>query len=262
MSTLALQQERDKRTGVIVTIVFHILLSILFLYFGLEQPNPPLQEVGIEIAMADFGTSTTGKGNTENPNPGEQQASAAAVAARNTAEEVATDENSEVVVPKPEKPKKPAPNPSPKPDPKPQEKPKEPTPFERMMQNVEWGKGGGGGDGTDKETGNVGTPTGKPDGIGTFHGDGWSLSIGGGRSPMGKPVITDKPTEGGRVVVNFTVDKSGRVTSVTHNLGKSTTTSQVLFNLVKNAVQKIPFSPDPNATTEQRGEMTFVFILE
>ncbi len=79
---------------------------------------------------------------------------------------------------------------------------------------------------------------------------------------MGKPVITEKPHEGGRVVVNFLVDKNGKVTSVTHNLTKSTTTSQVLFNLVKNAVQKIPFSADPNASTEQRGEMTFVFILE
>ncbi|MDQ3101528.1 MAG: hypothetical protein M3R08_09080, partial [Bacteroidota bacterium] len=128
MSTLALEQQRDRRTGMIITILFHIGLIVLFLYIGLSQPDPlPEETVGIEIAMADFGTSMTGSGNIETPNPGDQEASAAAVSpSQETPEEVATDDESDVVVTKPEKPKKPKPETTPKPKPEP-EKPKEPT---------------------------------------------------------------------------------------------------------------------------------------
>src|SRR5687768_7203139 len=110
MSTLVLEQQRDRRTSAIITVVFHIVLIVLFLLFGLQQPDPLPEETGIEVAMADFGTSLTGSGNIETPNPGEQESSAAAVnAAQETPEEVATDDESDVEVTKPEKPKKPTP---------------------------------------------------------------------------------------------------------------------------------------------------------
>jgi hypothetical protein len=46
--------------GVIFTVVFHILLLVLFLYIGLQQPDPLPQEEGIELAFEDAGGLTGG----------------------------------------------------------------------------------------------------------------------------------------------------------------------------------------------------------
>ena len=266
MSTIAVDHKEDRRNGVIGTVVFHALLVLLFLFFGLQQPDPPLEETGVEIAMADFGTTDMGSGNTETPDPGSEQASAAPTpdTSPEAPEEVATEEESEVSQVTPPKP---TPKPKPKPDPpKEQPKPEEPKPqVSNQLSNAlnSWGQGGGGnsGEGDSQQPGNAGVEHGKPDGIGTFHGDGWSVSLGG-RGLMKGPNITDKPNEGGKVVLNIFVDRQGKVTRVTQNLDKSTTTSQVLFNIARKAALQCTFSAKPDGAAEQRGEMSFVFILE
>jgi outer membrane biosynthesis protein TonB len=263
MSTLALERERDRRTGMIGTIIFHVLLTILFLFFGLQQPDPLPRETGIEIAMADFGTSLTGSGNTETPNPGRQQATAAPVPeTRDTPEEVATDELSEVVIAKPETPKKPKPETTPKPKPVP-EKPKEPTIDNKLAEALNtWGqKGGGGGQGQSSEPGNEGIPSGTPGGVvSSMSGEGWSVTLGG-RGLVKGPNITDRPNIERRsvVVVNIMVDREGKVINVSDNLSKSNTTSQVLFNIAKKAARQATFTAKPDGPPEQRGEMTFIF---
>jgi outer membrane biosynthesis protein TonB len=263
MSTLAVQQERDRRTGVIATILFHILLTILFLFFGLQQPDPLPREEGIEIAMADFGTSMTGSGNVETPTPGQRQASAAPVPeTQSTPEEVATDELSEVVVVKPEKPVKPKPETTPKPKPEP-EKPKEPTIDNRLAEALNtWGQdGGGGGQGETSTPGNEGIPTGTPGGVmSTMSGEGWSISLGG-RGLVKGPNITDRPNIERRsiVVITIKVDRDGKVTDARDNLSKSNTTSQVLFNIAKKAARQASFTTKPDGPYEQQGEMTFIF---
>ncbi len=263
MSALTLEQDRDRRTGIIGTIVFHVLMIILFLFYGLKQPDPLPEETGIELAMADFGTTATGSGDQETPNPGQQQASAAPTpVSQDQPEEVVTDDQSTVEVPKPEKPKKPKPETTPKPKPEP-EKPKEPTIDNKLAEALNtWGKGGGGGSqGTTQQTGNEGIETGKPGGAPTsMSGDGWSISLGG-RGLVKGPNITDRPNIERRsiVVVNIMVDRSGKVISVTDNLSKSNTTSQVLFNIAKKAARQASFTAKQDGPPEQRGEMTFIF---
>ncbi len=262
MSTLALEQQRDRRTSAILTVLFHIAMIVLFLFFGLKQPDPLPEETGIEVAMADFGTSLTGSGNIETPNPGEQQSAAAAVnAAQETPEEVATDDESDVAVTKPEKPKKPKPETTPKPKPEP-EKPKEPTINDKLAEALNsWGKGGGGGgEGTSNDPGNAGVESGKPDGLGTFHGDGWSINLGG-RGLVKGPNITDRPNIDRRsiVVITIKVDRQGKVTSAYENLTKSNTTSQILFNIAKKAAKQASFTVKADGPYEQQGEMTFIF---
>lgn len=265
MSTLVIEQrERDRRSGLIGTIVFHVLLTLLFLFFGLQQPNPLPEEEGIELAMADFGTTTTGSGNTESPDPGDSQSSAAAspTTDRSTPEDVATQEDSPVEQVKPKEKPKDKPREQPKPDkPKP-DKPKEPTISDPLKEALsQWGKGGGQpGDGQDQTPGNVGTPTGQPEGLGTFHGNGWSVSLGG-RGLLKGPNITDRPEIDRRTVVVITikVDREGKVTSAFENLSKSNTTSQVLFNIAKKAARQANFSAKPDGPFEQQGEMTFIF---
>ncbi|MBK9274429.1 MAG: hypothetical protein IPM49_07805 [Flavobacteriales bacterium] len=261
MTTAALHdQRRDRTTGVIATVVLHALLLLLFLFVGLTEYDPPLPEETVEVAMADFGTDLAGSGNVETPDPGDQSQSAASANSEDQPEEVATDEASDVEVNKPrDKPRE-----KPKDTPKPT-KPKEPT-ISTGLQNAlnQWGNTGGGGqsgEGSSDQSGNEGVPSGVPDGLGTFHGNGWDIRLGGRGLARG-PKITDKPSEGGKVVLNIFVDRTGKVTRVTQNLDKSTTTSQTLFNIARKAAMACAFTPKPDAAAEQKGEMTFVFILE
>ena len=261
MSSLAIEQQRDRRKSMIATILFHAVLIVLFLFFGLQQPYPLPEETGVEIAMADFGTSFSGSGNVETPNPGEQEASAAAAASESTPEDVAVDDASDVAVTKPEEPKKPKPTETPKPKPEP-EKPKEPTIDNKLAEALNtWGKGGGGGEGDSDKPGNQGIESGKPDGAPTtMTGDGWSISLGG-RGLVRGPNITDRPNIDRRsvVVITIKVDREGKVTSAYENLSKSNTTSQVLFNIAKKAARMASFTAKPDGAYEQQGEMTFVF---
>jgi hypothetical protein len=249
MSTISIQQQQnDRRTGIISTVVLHVLLVMLFLFFGLSQPNPLPEEMGIELAFEDAGGLT---GGSPEPTPGSPQETATPVTAPETPEEVATDENSEVEVTKPVKP-------TPKPTPKPAE-PKPPKPNPNALFNPSTNPS------TNPTTGppGGGPPGEKPGegGVGNFHGKGFEGKLAG-RGLMRGPSISEKPTEGGKVALDIFVDRTGKVTRVAFNLDRSTTTSQVLFNLAKKAALQCTFSAKPDGAAEQKGEMTFVFILE
>ena len=242
------QQENDRRTGVIVTVLLHVVMFLLFLFFGLSQPNPLPEEQGIELVFEDAGGLT---GGDPDPNPGSPQESANPVTAPAQPEDVATDEASEVEMPKPVKPQ-------PKPNPKPAE-PKPPkanpnalfNPSTNPSTNPTTGPPGGGAPGTQPGEG----------GMGSFHGKGFEGKLAG-RGLMRGPSISEKPTEGGKVALDIFVDRTGKVTRVALNLDRSTTTSQVLFNLAKKAALQCTFSAKPDGAAEQKGEMAFVFILE
>jgi hypothetical protein len=249
MSTISIQQQQnDRRTGIISTVVLHVLLVLLFLFFGLSQPNPLPEEMGIELAFEDAGGLT---GGSPDPTPGSPQETATPVTAPETPEEVATDDNSEVEVTKPVKP-------TPKPTPKPAE-PKPPKPNPNALFNPSTNPS------TNPTTGppGGGPPGEKPGegGVGNFHGKGFEGKLAG-RGLMRGPSISEKPTEGGKVALDIFVDRTGKVTRVAFNLDRSTTTSQVLFNLAKKAALQCTFSAKPDGAAEQKGEMTFVFILE
>jgi hypothetical protein len=249
MSSISIQQQQnDRRTGIISTVVLHVLLVLLFLFFGLSQPNPLPEEMGIELAFEDAGGLT---GGSPDPTPGSPQETATPVTAPETPEEVATDDNSEVEVTKPVKP-------TPKPTPKPAE-PKPPKPNPNALFNPSTNPS------TNPTTGppGGGPPGEKPGegGVGNFHGKGFEGKLAG-RGLMRGPSISEKPTEGGKVALDIFVDRTGKVTRVAFNLDRSTTTSQVLFNLAKKAALQCTFSAKPDGAAEQKGEMTFVFILE
>jgi hypothetical protein len=204
--------------------------------------------MGIELAFEDAGGLT---GGSPEPTPGSPQETATPVTAPETPEEVATDENSEVEVTKPVKP-------TPKPTPKPAE-PKPPKPNPNALFNPSTNPS------TNPTTGppGGGPPGEKPGegGVGNFHGKGFEGKLAG-RGLMRGPSISEKPTEGGKVALDIFVDRTGKVTRVAFNLDRSTTTSQVLFNLAKKAALQCTFSAKPDGAAEQKGEMTFVFILE
>lgn len=119
-------------------------------------------------------------------------------------------------------------------------------------------------------TGNSGTGTGPGSGTGTGGGDGEgigpgkgsgiSFNLGGRKSvSLSKPLDTSQET--GKVVVDITVDKYGKVTHANPGARGSTTTSSFLYRKAKEAAMKAVFSPNP-AVEEQRGTITFVFVVQ
>ncbi len=251
MSSLTLhQEEHDKRTSVIITILFHILLIILFLFIGLKQPNPLPKDETIELSFEDAGGlaggATTAQPTTSQPPP------TPAEPTPTTTEEVATDAESEVAIPKPAKPTPPKPKPEPaKPEPR---KPDPNSLFARSSSPS---------NSTAPAQSGGGPPSSTPGdgGSGTFKGKAFEGRLAG-RGLMRGPNIGEKPTEAGKVALDIFVDRTGKVTHVSMNLDRSTTTSQVLYNLAKKAALECTFSPKPDGPAEQKGDMTFIFILE
>jgi len=268
-------KDKEKRKSFLIALLIYGGLAVLFFYVGLKYPDPPLEETGVEISMADYGFDDEGFGREEpsqsipkitESEPIEQIEEKTPTAT--IVEEITTQDESEISV------KEPVEN-EVNPPKEPKEKPTEQTPVEPVsvkepdpviddkLKNVmgEWDESESSNEGTNENTsGNEGIESGKPEGKGTFGGNGSSFELGG-RSMLSGPKVGEKPKEEGKVVLNIWVDKNGHVLRTTQNLKESNTTSQYLFNLAKNAAAKAKFNPSPDAPPQQKGKMTFVFIL-
>jgi outer membrane biosynthesis protein TonB len=252
-------KDKDRRKGLIGTIVFHVALLLIFMVVGLSQPNPLPEEEGAEI---ELGWTDSGSGDVESqvisPDQTVEEVAQATPSdpSEQADEEVATQEDSPISTPETK--------PKPKETAKPVEKPK-PKPSQELqnaMENVFTSPKGGGSEGEDdKGPGNTGRPDGSPSGKGVMGGSGnnWELA---GRGYNGGATVTEKPNEEGKVVLNIWVDKNGKVTRTSPNLAESNTTSQYLFNLAKGAAMKAQFTSDPSAAVEQKGKLTFFFVLQ
>lgn len=241
MSTIALQQRTDRNTSMIVTVVFHVVLLVLFLFIGLKQFDPPLEEMSVEVAMADYGTTETGGGDNPSEDPGGQ---ASSVPETSDPEDVATDEESDVEVVKPKDPKKP------KTDPKP-EKPKEPVLDRRLSDALNnWHKPGEeSNDGPDPKPGDPGIPDGKPGGSGIMRGNGWEIR--GSRGAMRGPDLSEKPELSNEtwVEVAIVMDREGHVKRT--YVSNSATTDSRIQNVALRAVKNMLFVTNPSGPPEQ-----------
>ena len=255
--TVALIQDRDKRNGAIATILFHILLAIFFILFGLQQPNPLPEEIGVEMMMADYGFTDSGSGEVESESTEQVQPtpepSQSEVVTPTATEEVATQEESDVSVP--ESTEEPV-----------EEKPAEPTISSELQRLLEQANnpGGSANEGSTDEPGNEGIESGNPEGMGTMNlGNGVSYSLGNRGNLKGPDIIREHKEEG-TIVLKIRVDRNGRVTGAEHMLGhpSNTSVSTALSNLAKKMAKSAKFAADPNAPVIQVGTMTFTFVLE
>lgn len=269
-----MQSEKNRRKKALLgTVVFHVLLLVLFMFTGLTQPDPIPEEIGVEISLANIGDSYTGSGETEptevappsnSPAPTQPVVQPAAESTPEPAEEVVSDVNSDVSV------KKPTETEAKKPKKKPVEEVKTPEPAPKPTVNTKAlypgskpstdpAQTSGGSQGNKGGEGNMGSLEGKKEGKGALGGGqgSWELS---GRSLLEGARIDDTDEEG-IVVLNIWVDRYGKVQRTTPNLSKSTTTSQKLFEKAKKAAMLTRYSPKGDAAVEQKGLMTFKFIL-
>jgi len=157
--------------------------------------------------------------------------------------------------------------------------PKVKTAAELLKEKFEKNKGnnGGGGDGNSGHEGNDGRPDGNPNthgnggtgggeggGDGTGKGPGKGPGNGGygfslsGRSIMTPPVLSKDTKEEGKVVVEITVDKNGKVIKADPNGRGTTTSSPMLKAKARQAALATQFNVS-GEFEEQKGTITIIF---
>ncbi|MBK7710427.1 MAG: TonB family protein [Bacteroidales bacterium] len=115
-------------------------------------------------------------------------------------------------------------------------------------------------------TGNQGDPRGSVDsnvrGEGGGLGDkGISYELKGrGFQNLPKPIYEYQGE--GRVVVEVTVDRSGKVTQAVPGIKGSSTLDEYLLKVAKDAAMKASFEAKPDAPLFQKGTITYNFILK
>lgn len=132
--------------------------------------------------------------------------------------------------------------------------------------------GGGKGDPNSKSTsqgvtygaGNQGVPQGVANadryGPGGGTGDGVSFNLDG-RTAQSLPKPEFVGNEDGKVVVQVTVDKSGRVTKAEPGMKGSNTANPELLSAAKRAALQARFNVDGTAPSYQTGTITYRFVL-
>ena len=98
-------------------------------------------------------------------------------------------------------------------------------------------------------------------GTGNGSGSGTSFTLEGRRS-ISLPKPNFPGNEAGVVVVEVTVDKSGKVTQALPGIKGSNTIDAQLLQAAKKAAMSAVFNADPNASAFQRGTITYHFVLQ
>lgn len=262
-----------KGLALTISVVLHGLLLVFLLLYKIITPIPPFPQnagggAGLELALG-YTELGMGDNSTAEPPSIPQASTAPQPPAPQEEAQVLTNEAEEeapVITPKaPEKPKATKPK---------AEQPRQPTKEEqekafRDKLNNMWNTGGKGstGKGNSDTPGQAGVPTGSPTGTGIGHGtgaymgDGYRIDLAG-RNVRVKPSIQDKPQVGGTVMVDIWVSPEGKVLRASQNLNGSTTMDQTLVNLATRAALASSFYPDPKARNDQKGTMTFIFVLQ
>ena len=251
---------KEEKYGIIGTVMFHVLLLILFLLLGLKSIDPP-PDSGV---LLNFGTSEFGSGDiqpeeavatpVEPENPDVVDASP--VEPDVIEEEVMTQETVETVEIPEEKPKE---------EPK-EEKPEISDELKQTLSNAFNKKKNSGSEGPDNQAGDKGSTEGTKDGkdyTGDPGGGGNGISYNlGGRKHLSLPKPIDNSQDEGTVVVTIIVDRQGNVISATPGARGSTTTYANLLKKAKEAALKAKFSASPTAAAEQKGTITYKFLLQ
>ncbi len=263
-----LETEHERKSFIVTTIIFVIILILCF-FLGLRYLDPP-PENGIAI---NFGTTDMGMGDIQPtepinsaPQPVQSESQSAPVE-----EEVITQDVNDAPVITDKKPKKETPKEAEKPKEKP--KPEAPKPSKSTtdaLSNILNGpKSDGkatGGQGDDNQAGDKGKIDGTLEG-GYGNGGGGTAGTGNGnyqlgnRNALGKPQPKYVCNEQGKVVVEISVNRSGKVISAKPGVRGTTNNAACLLEQAKVAAMNTTWEADPDAPDKQVGKIIYNFKL-
>ena len=267
----ATAENKNRYMAMGLTVLFHVLLFLLFIYMVFITPIPPFEikpvpEIEIGLGMEGLGRKDAGGSGQHDKDIATSENKVKSQKSNNSAENIVTDEKENAVAIK-KNPKNKKENKSETPVVKEEQPSAELNAALAALHNRKnrVGKGGGGGD-----TGGDGTGTkqGVGPGSDTGHGKGTPGYNGKGgydlrgRQLLKKPARMTDNEEEGIVVVEIIVDENGKVIKATPGQRGSTTTSSKLFAKATQAAYEVKFNASADGIKEQRGTYTFVFTLE
>ncbi len=240
-------KDKNRRTGILVTIGAHLLLILLLSFLVLEPPFPPPPQLGVEV---NLGNSNQGMTDIQPDNPMEQ--SSKTNPSSNKIENIATQDSEESVKLK-------------KTDKKTEEqKPVDEEPvINQDFTFKKTNKKDGGNEGITGKPGDQGMENGSAN-ANNYVGDGGSGGVSyslSGRNVKSLTRPEKVPNMEGRVVIKIWVNKMGKVTNAAQEVPKSTTTNSVLVQKAINSAYSSIFDTNPNAPEVQTGYITYIFAL-
>ncbi len=292
-------ERKNKAKALAGTLVFHGLILLVFFLVVFHNPEPPMfsDTAGVEV---NFGLSDEGMGEVQ-PEPASADAAASKAMEQaqkrqesepqkeeklltQDVEEAPVVNTTEKAKKEKKKPEVVKPAPVVKETPKEQKKevkaePKKPDVnpnalYKGKSKSGNEGETGKPGDqgiregslyakkhGDQTGSGDHGTGDGQYGDGGNGNGKGVSFSLAG-RKLFKAPKINDTSQETGKVVVDITVDKYGTVTNANPGARGSTTSSANLYRKAREAALQAKFNASPEGVEEQRGTITFVFIVQ
>ncbi|QYJ67501.1 energy transducer TonB family protein [Flavobacterium litorale] len=261
-----LETKEEKKSFGITAAIFALLL-LLCLFLGMTYMDPP-PENGIAI---NFGTTDTGMGDVQPTEPiksAPQPTESTPTEPTPTVDDVVTqdvDDAPVITKEKPKEQKKPKEEPvKPKPDPEPPTPSKSTTDALSSILNGPKSDGKSeGGQGKDDKPGDAGKVDGSLSG-GYGQGGGTTGTGKGkynleGRKALALPNPDYTCNEQGKVVVQITVDKNGKVTSATPGARGTTNTAKCLQDQARAAALNAKF--DEGDADKQVGTIEYNFKL-
>ncbi len=292
----------DQKKSLLFTTAIYAVILILLFFIRFWPPYNPDNNVALASGgggggvTVNFGDSDLGSGANYKSevlevknNVKQAPAKAAPDEAIMTQENTAADET-DVVIPTKEKPKKNTPVVKPEAKPAP-EKPKVSNSTNDALSSILKGSNKGG-DGDDKVAGNKGKAggslssngyygtggsgggtgggNGTGNGIGT--GSGYGAGSGGGsgggsgyslgnRKALSKPAPKYTCNEEGKVVVEVSVDQNGKTISATAGIKGTTNTAKCLLDQARIAAMNTKWESDNDAPVKQVGKIIYNFNL-
>jgi protein TonB len=250
---MELIQEKNSRSGVIGTILVHLLLLLLFVSFGMPYQDPPPATEG--AMMIDFGDSGGGSPSEENPTEEKESSSSNAVNETETSETNSSQENAQTT--DNETVDLNASNNS-------STEETQETVSDNLSNALDalnnTNNNNSNSDNNNSNSSNNSDGKSNSNGTNTGPGSGIGYNLGGrGKISFKKP--ENLTQEDGKVVVDIIVDRNGKVLKAKAGARGSTTTNPILQKKAEEAAYKAKFKKDTDAPFEQKGTMTFVFIL-
>jgi colicin import membrane protein len=283
----------EKGKGIAGTIVIHLAILVLCLVFGFSVPPPPETEMGIVV---NFGTDETGLGFIEPSAPAFQEEASPPPAAE---PEITTDEEPILTQDNEEAPEVKKVDPEAERKRQEQleaerirreqleaerirkeqeeaerkrleaEQQRQTEIMDRTRKALEGSKNAGTSstsEGVAGGEGNQGVPSGdlnsqnRGEGGGTGN-SGISYDLGG-RGFQKLPLPQYDYQEEGKVVVEVSVDRSGKVIQAIPGIKGSSTLDEYLLKVAKEAALQAQFDPKPDAPLVQKGTITYNFVLK
>jgi TonB family protein len=244
--------DKNKRTAIIGTLLFHVLVILVLVFTGLTPPMPPRPEIGVEV---NLGNSDQGMGEKQTEISREDPATPPPTPQTvDNPDKVVTQDNDQTIA-VPDKPKTDVQKQTkvePKEEPKPIDK--------RFVFDKNKNSKQGGSEGDDTKPGDKGKVGGDPNAtnyVGS-HGNGVSFSLKG-RKGRSLPKPNESYTGEGTVLVKIWVNKSGKViNAVVQEKGTNTSDSRKRELAIKAAKSAL-FDSKPDAPETQVGTIEYVF---